>query len=93
MTKTNVKAKLGSDTIKVDTIKHITVNQEICKDCRERYCLYVCPAQVYTLNKEGEIELDLDGCLECGTCKIACQRDALIWNYPRGGFGIQLKFG
>ena len=93
MAEINVKAKLGLDTIKVDDRKHISVNQEVCKDCGERYCLYVCPAQVYTLGKEGEIELDLDGCLECGTCRIACLRKALDWNYPRGGFGVQFKFG
>lgn len=90
---TNIKAKLGLDTIKVDTEKHISINQEICKSCPERYCLYVCPAQVYTLSKEGKIELDLDGCLECGTCRIACVRGAIDWNYPRGGFGVQFKFG
>lgn len=93
MNKANIKAKLGHDTIKVDSIKHIRVKRELCRECRERYCLYVCPAQVYTLNKEGEIELDLDGCLECGTCHIACVRRALDWDYPRGGFGVQFKFG
>ncbi len=91
--KANIKAKLGLDTIKTDTQKHITVKREICKDCAERYCLYVCPAQVYILNKDNEIELDLDGCLECGTCKIACLRKSMDWNYPRGGFGVQYKHG
>lgn len=89
----NIKAKLGLDTIKADTQKHISVDQEICKGCTERWCLYVCPAKVYTLNKDGEIELDLDGCLECGTCKIACVRDSVTWDYPRGGFGVQYKCG
>lgn len=90
----NIKAKLGLDTIKVDDEqKHITVNQETCKSCTEQFCLYVCPAQVYTKGEKGEIVLDLDGCLECGTCKIACTRKSIQWNYPRGGFGIQLKFG
>ena len=93
MVQINIKAKLGLDTIKVDTEKHISVNREICKSCTERYCLYVCPAQVYTLSKEGEIELDLDGCLECGTCRIACLKGAVDWNYPRGGFGVQFRFG
>ncbi len=89
----NIKAKLGLDTIKADTQKHISINREICKDCAKRYCLYVCPAQTYTLNKENEIELDTDGCLECGACKIACLRNAVDWNYPRGGFGVQYKYG
>ena len=89
----NVKAKLGVDTIKVDTKKHITVNNRICGECKEKNCLHVCPAQVYKLNDEGEIVLDLEGCLECGTCVIACERGAIDWNYPAGGFGIQLRFG
>ena len=93
MTKANVKAKLGNDTIKVDSEKHITVKPEVCRNCRAKYCLHVCPAQVYSLNKEGNIELDLDGCLECGTCRVACRLGSIEWHYPRGGFGIQLKYG
>jgi|WetSurMetagenome_2_1015567.scaffolds.fasta_scaffold819795_2 ferredoxin like protein len=90
----NVKAKLGLDTIKVDDEqKHIQIDREICKGCILKPCLHVCPAQVYTLDKTGEIVIDLDGCLECGTCKIACNRKAIKWNYPHGGFGVQLRFG
>jgi ferredoxin like protein len=90
---TDIKAKLGLDVFNVDRERHISVNQEKCKRCKERYCLYVCPAHVYSLNKQGEIELDLDGCLECGTCSVACVRGAVDWNYPRGGFGVQYRFG
>jgi len=57
----NIKAKLAKDTIKADSEKHIKVNPEKCKVCKERVCLYVCPAHVYTLNKEGNVELELDG--------------------------------
>ncbi len=91
--KVNVKAKLGVDTIKADEEPHIKVKKEVCKTCTTRCCLYVCPASVYLVDEEGEIRLDLEGCLECGTCKIACQKGAIEWNYPRGGFGVQLKFG
>jgi len=93
MTKVNVKAKLGKDTIKVDSEKHIKIKQDVCRTCKEKYCLYVCPAQVYSLNKEGDIVLDLDGCLECGTCRIACIKESIDWTYPRGGFGVQFKCG
>jgi len=87
----NIKAKLAKDTIKADSEKHIKVNPEKCKACKERVCLYVCPAHVYSLNKEGNVELELDGCLECGTCRIACVE--LEWKYPRGGYGVQYKCG
>jgi ferredoxin like protein len=87
----NIKAKLAKDTIKADSERHIKVNPEKCKSCKQRFCLYVCPAHVYTLNKEGEVVLELDGCLECGTCRIACVE--LDWHYPRGGYGVQYKCG
>jgi ferredoxin like protein len=93
MSRDSIRAKLGRDAIKVDEVKHIKVKQELCRSCAERHCLYVCPAQVYSLDKEGSIALDLDACLECGTCRIACVSHALEWDYPRGGFGVQYKFG
>jgi len=93
MNEVDIKAKLGLDVFKVDKERHISVNQEICQGCPEHWCLYVCPANVYSLNEQGEIELDLDGCLECGTCSIACVRRAVDWSYPRGGFGVQFRFG
>ena len=46
------------------------------------------------INQEtGEMALEFGGCLECGTCMIACIDGALDWNYPRGGFGVQYRFG
>jgi ferredoxin like protein len=89
----NIKAKLGKNTIKVDSQKHIKIKKEICKDCQERFCVYVCPARVYTLSTDGDIELELDGCLECGTCKISCVKNAIEWDYPRAGYGVQYRFG
>ena len=89
----DIKAKLGWDVFKVDEEKHISVDRSICRDCQEHYCLYVCPAHVYSLSEQKEIILDLDGCLECGTCRIACVRNAINWSYPRGGFGVQFRFG
>ena len=41
----------------------------------------------------GKIDLVVDGCLECGTCRLVCDSDNVDWNYPRGGFGILFKFG
>jgi len=56
--------------------------------------LYVCPGRLYSINQEtGEMALEFGGYLECGTCLIACIDGALDWNYPRGGFGVQYRFG
>ena len=54
----------------------------------------VCPAGCYEMNDRGQVEITTDGCLECGTCRAVCAgTDDIEWNYPRGGFGIQFKFG
>ena len=90
--KVNVKAKLGVDTIKADEEPHIKVKKEVCKTCTTRCCLNVCPARVYFLDEEGEIRLDLEGCLECGTCRVAAPEE-VDWDYPQGGFGVTYKFG
>jgi len=90
----NIETKLGLDVFKLDTEPHIVLNQEICKSCEDKFCLYVCPGKLYTVNREtGDMELECSGCLECGTCRIACIHGALDWNYARGGYGIQYRFG
>ena len=95
----NIEAKLGLDVFKIGAEPHITINQEICQaKCQVRYCLHICPANLYTLKKveaepEDEVQVDYEGCLECGTCLIACSHDALTWRYPEAGYGVQYRFG
>lgn len=53
-----------------------------------------CPAGCYSLNERGQVEVAVDGCLECGTCRIVCAASGEIeWQYPRGGYGVMFKFG
>ena len=33
----------------------------------------VCPAALYKIDAEGKKSFDYAGCLECGTCRIACE--------------------
>ena len=90
----NVKARLGLDVYKVDAESHIVIDHERCRAaCSLKYCTFVCPAQVYTLGDDGLVHVEHDGCLECGTCVIACPADALSWRYPRAGHGVQYRFG
>ena len=90
----NIEAKLGLNVFKLDTESHISINQEICQaECQIRYCLHVCPANVYTLDREGHVQAEHEGCLECGTCLVARSLGALTWHYPQAGFGIQYRFG
>ena len=91
----NIESKLGLNAFKLDEESHIRINQEICRQkCKEKYCLFVCPAHLYSVNKEtGDFSVEFEGCLECGTCRITCRYGALEWEYPRGGFGVQFRFG
>ena len=90
----NIEAKLGLDVFKVDTEPHIVINHEICQaKCLIRYCLHICPAELYTLDKQDEVQVNYEGCLECGACLIACEHEALTWHYPRAGYGVQYRFG
>ena len=90
----SLEAKLGLNVFKIDEAPHVTINQAICQaQCVRRPCLYVCPAGVYTLDKEGLVQAAHEGCLECGTCLIACPHNGLTWNYPSAGFGVQYRFG
>ena len=44
--------------------------------------------------RHGQVEITIDGCVECGTCRIIGEPSGDIeWNYPRGGYGVLFKFG
>ena len=90
----NIDAKLGLDVFKIDTEAHIIIKHEICQEkCDLRYCLNICPAELYTLDPHDQVQVNYEGCLECGACFIACLHDALTWHYPRAGYGVQYRFG
>ncbi|AKI98315.1 ferredoxin family protein [Kosmotoga pacifica] len=75
---------------------HLKIKDEkICFEkcgAHNRPCTYVCPADVYEWDGQ-HMEVKFEGCLECGTCRIACPFDNIEWEYPNGGYGILYKFG
>lgn len=72
---------------------HIILDKAICAHCKEKPCLIVCPAVLYTL-KNGEINFEYAGCLECGTCRIVCKKKGIKqWKHPRGTFGVAFRYG
>jgi ferredoxin like protein len=91
----NIEAKLGLDVFHVDRSEpHIVIDHEVCRTrCHTRYCLHVCPARLYSTGEDDRILVNYEGCLECGTCLIACVAEALSWHYPRAGYGVQYRFG
>jgi len=90
-----VDEKLTRNAFKPDTESHILIDAEVCKArCTERYCMRVCPASLYEWNEEADrMVVEHAGCLECGTCLVACTHGALSWHYPRGGYGVQYRYG
>jgi ferredoxin like protein len=76
----------------VDRKPHIEVNREVCRSCTHRACTFVCPVRCYEWNDAmGRIDFSYEACLECGTCLIVCEKGALDWSYPRGGFGVRYR--
>ena len=53
-----------------------------------------CPAGLYKKQDDGSVRFDYAGCLECGTCRILGLGSALEqWEYPRGTFGVEFRYG
>jgi ferredoxin like protein len=79
-------------SFRIHSETHIRVNREICQGCVHKACTFSCPARCYSWNKERQtIDFAYEGCLECGTCLVICDRGALDWNYPKGGYGVRFR--
>jgi len=89
----DVQRKLFTTRFKADKTSHLNIKDaDVCLGCKDKPCLWFCPAEVYKWEDE-RITIAFEGCLECGTCRIGCPFDNIDWRYPRGGFGVQYKFG
>ncbi len=93
MKKMSVEERLALTKFEVYSEPHIILQKEKCKVCNFRICISSCPAGLFAIDESGEITFTYEGCLECGTCRIVCPENAIEWNYPPGGFGVQYKFG
>ena len=89
-----VEDKLFLDRFKVDEKPHLHIKDgAVCQEmCEDQACLYICPANVYRLDHD-RISVAYEGCLECGSCRIACPHLNIEWRFPTGGYGISHKFG
>ena len=69
---------------------HISLDEHLCKECLNRICTYICPAEVYVWDgAKNEIEVKYENCLECGACRVACE--VIKWTNPPWGTGIAYK--
>ena len=90
----SIEDKLFLDRFKVDEESHLRIidGEKCINECDEQPCLSICPANVYKL-EENRISVGHEGCLECGSCRIACPHLNIEWRFPKGGYGISHKFG
>ncbi|MDL2410330.1 ferredoxin family protein [Rhizobium calliandrae] len=95
VTKLRVEDKLFQNRYLVDPGRpHIKVRPHERPSANLRALTRICPAKCYELNDKGQVEIAADGCMECGTCRVLCEASGeVVWNYPRGGFGVLFKFG
>jgi ferredoxin-like protein FixX len=59
-----------------------------------RKLVMVCPAALYRLDEQNAQSFDYAGCLECGTCRVACGNTVIAkWEYPRPTMGVEYRQG
>ncbi|MBE7705621.1 MAG: 4Fe-4S dicluster domain-containing protein [Cyanobacteria bacterium SIG30] len=72
---------------------HLVLDSEKCKKCKNKECLFICPAKVYSMDENNEnIKVEYENCLECGACRFACPYNAVSWEYPEASKGVLYKF-
>lgn len=75
---------------------HILVDTKICNTTCPHHCTtYVCPAQCYKVDDQGQVYFQFEDCIECGTCMYACDQGAVTWRYPdpEVGRGVNWNLG
>ncbi|OGO30337.1 MAG: ferredoxin [Chloroflexi bacterium RBG_16_56_11] len=73
----------------VDEQSHIIINKDVCQSCDQHPCVRACPANCYTFDEATQrLSVVYETCLECGTCHVICDKGAVDWSYPRGGYGV-----
>ncbi|HFV9292380.1 TPA: 4Fe-4S dicluster domain-containing protein [Serratia fonticola] len=70
----------------------------ILADAQDRTMLMrlviACPAGLYQFQPDSSLRFDVQGCLECGTCRLLCGEETITrWRYPQAGNGIEFRFG
>ncbi len=54
----------------------------------------VCPGALYKRDETGKRTFDYAGCLECGTCRIACGETIVQkWENPQPSMGVEYRYG
>ena len=90
----NIDEKLFKVKYVPDEESHLKPDENMCKFCKSKSCTYVCPAHVYEWDEEkGSLIICHENCLECGACRVACEKKCIEWSYPKGNKGVTFKQG
>ena len=93
----NVDEYLSLNKYEVDESNaHIELKggAEACDPAEFDKLIRVCPAALYKRAEAGKQSFDYAGCLECGTCRIACEGSILSkWENPKPMMGVVYRFG
>lgn len=90
----NIEDKLSKVKYVCDLESHLNPDQNKCLKCKNKSCTHVCPANVYTWNEQEKVlTVNYENCLECGACRIACDKKCIDWKYPKPGCGVTFKLG
>lgn len=89
-----IENKLYTVKYTPDTVSHLIPDENMCKLCNDKPCTFICPAKVYEWDEENKkLIVNFENCLECGACRIACPKQSLKWEYPKGTKGVMFKLG
>jgi ferredoxin like protein len=106
MTKNKTENKRELPSVFVDdmlmSLKYFTDEKElhlsiidpaVCQACEKQPCLDFCPVGAYRPQDGRTVQIAVQSCVECGTCRVLCPYYNVSWKNPRGGFGVAYKFG
>ena len=69
----------------------VTIDQDACISCGA--CADSCPVEIIDASDKATLTAE-DECLECGACRLLCDETVMEkWEYPRGSYGIEHRFG
>ncbi|MDD3436421.1 MAG: 4Fe-4S dicluster domain-containing protein [Candidatus Gastranaerophilales bacterium] len=92
--KQSIDDKLSKVKYIPDEETHLKPDEMQCSLCISKACTYICPAHVYEWDEENQkLIIGHENCLECGACRVACEKKCIIWNYPKGNKGVTFKLG
>jgi Fe-S-cluster-containing hydrogenase component 2 len=49
----------------------------VCRQCEERYCVTACPVDALSVGALGQVEVDMELCIQCGACERSCPVGAI----------------